>query len=254
MLRSGQTGDWLFEEGQPAPEEIVPAEKRGHIVHGGASGITPIFSEEQLKELLELQAKAGAGIRVVSSGWSWNPIIEAREGSLNVFLAGELSTRCRIDAASRSARVGGGLMICDFIGQLIKEAPDLEWAPKGNCFLPHSSQCFAGFIATNVHHSWTPTAYDHVRSFRIANFDDQRRAQIITASRETNLDLFESVFGGVGITGIIVEVELHLRPASYYNLQCDGPAQYEPSSQGGSGGTWEADRRGRQTKNKREEA
>ena len=228
MLRSSQAGDWLFEEDQPT-QDIVPAEKRGHIMCGGASGIAPVFSEEQLKELLESQAKAGAGIRVVSSGWSWNPIIEAREDCLNVFLAGDLSTRCEIDAASRSARVSGGLMICDFISQLLNKAPDLEWAPKGNCFLPNSSQCFAGFIATNVHHSWTPTAYDHVRSFRIANFDDQRCAQIVTASRETNLDLFESVFGGVGITGIIVEVELLLRPATYYNLQCEGPAHYEPS-------------------------
>ena len=67
MLRSSQAGDWLFEEDQPT-QDIVPAEKRGHIMCGGASGIAPVFSEEQLKELLESQAKAGAGIRVVSSG------------------------------------------------------------------------------------------------------------------------------------------------------------------------------------------
>lgn len=56
------------------------------------------------------------------------------------------------------------------------------------CFTPAISQTFAGFIATNVHHAWTPTSYDWVESFRLAVYVDEKPC-IVTASRSVRKQL-----------------------------------------------------------------
>merc|ERR1712151_1083564 len=97
---------------------------------------------------------------------------------------------------------------------------ELEWPPKGMCYTFAISQTFAGFIATNVHHTWSPTSYDWVEAFRLAVFIGGQ-AKIVRVSRDTRPELFESVFGGVGITGIIVEVELRLRESTKWDVRTE---------------------------------
>jgi len=70
-------------------------------------------------------------------------------------------------------------------------------------------------VATNVHHSNTPTAYSFVKSARVGVFRNGGAA-IVTASRTENTELFESLFGGLGLTGVIVSLELYLRPCKLY--------------------------------------
>ena len=60
---------------------------------------------------------------------------------------------------SHKCVVAGGMMISDFAGWCEQQQLDLAWAPRGGCYSPGESQCFAGFVATNVHHHNTPTAY-----------------------------------------------------------------------------------------------
>eukprot|EP00929_Paragymnodinium_shiwhaense_P099935 TRINITY_DN6186_c0_g1_i2.p1 TRINITY_DN6186_c0_g1~~TRINITY_DN6186_c0_g1_i2.p1 ORF type:complete len:567 (-),score=63.84 TRINITY_DN6186_c0_g1_i2:407-2044(-) len=197
---------------------LRPTEDRGNIRTGD---FVEIQSEEQLLDVMNAQYALKGGLRVISSAWSWNKIINATETSRNIFFGGAMSTKCDIDQEHLVARVAGSLMICDFVNYVRSEDLQIEWPPKGHCFHPELSQCFAGFIATNVHHSYTPTAYDWVESVRVAVFRNGKAAivaAIVAASRCENTELFESVFGGAGFTGIVVEVCLKLREATFYHV------------------------------------
>jgi FAD/FMN-containing dehydrogenase len=175
-----------------------------------------VESEEELLKVMNDCLQQNKGIRVIGSGWSWNKIIEADAGSINVILRGKLSTRCEIDVKKSTAFVAGGTMISTFIKRLKDENIRLQWEPKGYCFAPDESQVFAGFIANNVHHSYTPTAYQYVDFFDVAVYQNGKAA-IVRASRDDHRELFESIIGGVGFTGIIVNAGLRLTPAAYFN-------------------------------------
>lgn len=174
-----------------------------------------ISNDVELLEFMQQAHDTNLGIRVISSGWSWNRIIEADDDARNVIFTGHLSSYCQLDAQKRTATVAGGLMLADFLK--LNANFDVEWPPKGGCFTPNESQCFAGFIATNVHHSYLPTAYDWVNSITVAVWVDGK-ASLVRASRDENSELFESCFGAVGITGIIVYVEVVLRPITWYHM------------------------------------
>jgi hypothetical protein len=189
---------------------------------------------ESTTELLRVMDNCYAerkGIRVIGSGWSWNRIIEADSNSVNVMLRGPFCTTCDIDREKRIALVGGATMICTFIKKVEDNHIPLQWEPKGYCFNPHESQVFAGFVANNVHHNYTPTAYQYVEFFDVAVYQNGK-AVILRASRTENSELFESIFGGIGFTGIIVYIGLRLTPAAYFNVQI----QKEPAT--GSSRAW----------------
>lgn len=197
-------------------EGFRKTEDRGNI---RMKDFTDVQSETQLLEIMDAQYARKGGLRVISSAWSWNGIITASEGSKhNICFAGDMSNKCDLDEDNLKAHVSGALLICDFINYLRSRGLDVEWPPKGHCFHPELSQCFAGFIATNVHHSYTPTSYDWVHSVRVAVYLDGKAA-LLTASRDENSELFESVFGGAGFTGIIVEVTLKLRKGTFHNVR-----------------------------------
>jgi hypothetical protein len=198
----------------PHPQTIVPAEDRGNVV---TEDFTCIDTEDALLNLMNKAAASSRGIRVISSGWSWNKIITAAQGSFNVVFTGGMSTGLHVEPHMKIARVSGALQIADFVWYAKEMGLELEWPPKGMCYTFAISQTFAGFIATNVHHTWSPTSYDWVESFRLAVFIEGQ-AQIVKVSRDSRPELFESVFGGVGITGIIVEVELRLRESTKWDV------------------------------------
>ena len=99
----------------------------------------------------------GKKLRPISSGWSWNKCIEADADAVNVVLCGSLSTYFNMDVVKQKCVVAGGMMISDFVGWCEQQQLDLAWAPKGGCYSSWESQCFAGFVATNVHHHNTST-------------------------------------------------------------------------------------------------
>jgi hypothetical protein len=179
-----------------------------------------VNSAAELLKVMDECFEKNKGIRVIGSGWSWNKIIEADESSVNVMLRGELCTTCTIDQKSSTALVAGGTMICKFIKMLEENKIPLQWEPKGYCFSPDESQVFAGFIANNVHHNYTPTAYAYVDFFDVAVYQGGK-AVIVRASRDEHAELFESIFGGIGFTGIIVYVGLRLTKAAYYNVSVE---------------------------------
>jgi hypothetical protein len=201
----------------PHPQTIVPAEDRGNVV---TDDFTCIDTEDALLTLMNKAAASSRGIRVISSGWSWNKIITAAEGSFNVVFTGAMSTGLHVHPEIKVARVAGALLIADFVWYANDMGLELEWPPKGMCYTYAISQTFAGFIATNVHHTWSPTSYEWVEAFRLAVFIEGQ-AQVVRVSRDTRPELFESVFGGVGITGMIVEVELRLREATKWDVSTE---------------------------------
>ena len=186
-----------------------------------------IVSEEVLLKFMQECYDEGSGIRFIGSGWSWNPVVEAAEGAHNcIFTGHRMTTKVTFDIPNKLASVPGGMMIADFLKIVKRENVQLEWAPKGFCFLPNESQCFAGFIATNVHHHNTPTAYEYVNSAMVAVYLDGVTS-IVQASRTEHSELFESLFGGMGMSGIIVSVELRLRPPTFYsNVEMRGTFEH----------------------------
>src|SRR5215213_11650344 len=137
---------------------------------------TCVNSEEELLKVMDDCLKQNKGIRVIGSGWSWNKIIEADAQSINVMLRGTLSTRCEIDVQKSTAFVTGGTMIAMFIKKIHDGKILLQWEPKGYCFSSDESQVFAGFIANNVHHSYTPTAYEYVDFFDVGVYQNGKAA------------------------------------------------------------------------------
>jgi len=80
-----------------------------------------------------------------------------------------------------------------------------------------------GAIANDVHgknHHSFGTFGDHVRSLVIQRTDGQR----MTCSRDTNQDWLSASVGGLGLTGLIVEAELQLRPVTGPLLDVDTQA------------------------------
>ena len=132
-------------------------------------------------------------------------------------LCGSLSTYFNMDVVKQKCVVAGGMMISDFVGWCEQQQLDLAWAPKGMCYSSVESQCFAGFVATNVHHHNTPTAYQYVNAIRLAVFVDGKPA-LVDASREHHSELFESVFGGIGMSGVIVSLDIRLSKTPTYNV------------------------------------
>ena len=199
------------------PPTILPAEQKGNI---RCVDFECVDSREALTVLMDRAAAAGKGLRVIGSGWSWNPIIEADGRSSNMVFTGPMSTRIAFDVAGLRASVAAGASICDFVFKAEEEGLEVEWPAKGFCFTPSESQTFGGFLATNVHHSHTPTAFDWVEAVEVAVFAGGVAA-VVTASREVRPDLFASVFGSVGITGILVGLQLRLRRARRYDVRTD---------------------------------
>jgi len=195
------------------PDYIVPVEDRSNIV---VSDFKEVSCEAELLEVM----RCASGIRIISSGWSWNRMIQADPdvpGACNVVFTRSMSTHMEVDVANKRAIVSAGLQIADFVWQLEWDCVDLEWPAKGLCFTNTVSQCFGGFIGTNVHHSYTPTAFDWVEALWLAVYIGGE-PQIVRASRNERRDLFESAFGICGITGIIVKVELRLRQTTYWDV------------------------------------
>lgn len=72
--------------------------------------------------------RRASGIRIISSGWSWNRMIQADPdvpGACNVVFTRGMSTHMEVDVANKRAIVSAGLQIADFVWQLEWDCVDL---------------------------------------------------------------------------------------------------------------------------------
>ena len=179
---------------------------------------TRVMTVESVEELIRV-ACSTQGIRVVGSGWSWSRVLIAKPGCTNVKLEGCFNS-ATVDPQSLTSRVGAGLKICAWVSQVASMGVDLEWAPKGYCYGSFDSQTFGGFVANNVHHSWCNTSYHDVLSAEVLVFQESTPV-VLTCSSNNHLDLFESIFGGSGFTGIILWLTIRIRPTTVWIREID---------------------------------
>lgn len=89
-----------------------------------------------------------------------------------------------------------------------------------NWFIPVSPGTkfvtIGGMVANNIHGKRTSKNFfsDHLVSFRIIKTD----GKIVECSRNKNLDLFNATLGGIGLTGIILDVKLKLQKIKNENI------------------------------------
>ena len=176
--------------------------------------VVPIAGRESLLLFMNESYSHRRGIRVMGSAWSWNRVLQANADGVNVALTG-LVDHVILDEQHNTAKVPSHMTLSEFQEFLFHRGSKLEWPPKSGCFSWQLSQTFGGFIANNVHNTMSPTAYEYVEYAEVAIYWNGT-ARIVTASREENSDLFESLFGGVGWTGIIVSAGLRLETQKYY--------------------------------------
>jgi len=138
-------------------------------------------------------------------------MIEADSQSVNFVFVGQFRDHCRVDVPQAMAVVSSALMICEFNHERIQSFPHLHWPPKGGCYTQHESQTFGGFIANNVHHSYTSTAFEWVEWMEVAVYTNGVPTLLHT-SRTQHSELFDSIIGSAGFTAILVRVCIRLAP------------------------------------------
>ncbi len=105
-----------------------------------------------------------------------------------------------------------GIMVCEagvLLDEVLKLCVPAGWFPP---VTPGTSLVtIGGALANDVHgknHHRAGTFGRHVRSFELARSD----GSVLTCSPIENAELFAATIGGMGLTGLITEVELQLMP------------------------------------------
>ncbi|CAN7446496.1 FAD-binding oxidoreductase [Bosea sp. LjRoot90] len=108
--------------------------------------------------------------------------------------------------------VEAGIMVCEagvLLDELLKLCVPAGWFPP---VTPGTSLVtIGGALANDVHgknHHRAGTFGRHVRSFELARSD----GSMLTCSPIANAELFAATIGGMGLTGLITQVELQLMP------------------------------------------
>jgi FAD/FMN-containing dehydrogenase len=102
------------------------------------------------------------------------------------------------------------------LGDLIKQLQDTGWFPPvvpGTQFVT-----LGGALANDIHgknHHGRGTFGAHVLSFKLARSD----GSVTVCSRSENPDLFAATIGGIGLTGIIIELTLQLAKVSAHSIR-----------------------------------
>jgi len=118
---------------------------------------------------------------------------------LNRFLA--------FDRAAGRLRCGAGVLLCDVLdlivpqGWFLQSTPGTALATVGGC------------IANDVHgknHHVVGTFGDSVEEFWLLRSD----RGVLRCARDENADLFAATIGGIGLTGVILEATIRLRPVA----------------------------------------
>lgn len=156
---------------------------------------------DELQALLRACAIHGISITPKGSGCSFGDLVTNREGIVLDTSGWNEIIRFDPDRGLLTAQCGASA------GRVLHRILPHHWVVRG---LPGTSfGTMAGFAANNVHGK---------DSFRHGNFGEGVVAmrmllgdgRVIAASREENAEIFHAAIGGMGLTGIILEVTLQL--------------------------------------------
>ena len=192
------------------------------VVETDVKPLQLVCTETSLLVKMQQAADQRQSLRVIGAGWSYNtcPLPAAGAGS-TVVLAGPLHNEYYYWDPIRSLLMVSGGMRTFEIYRLLT-AIGMDWYTRGYCMHWDGGQTIGGILANNVNHHFTPTSYNETEALDLGVFVSGV-ATIVHASRSSNRELFESAFGGAGMSGIIVRAYLRIRPALYYQLWHEFP-------------------------------
>jgi decaprenylphospho-beta-D-ribofuranose 2-oxidase len=164
-----------------------------------------VYRPERLAELSEIVRSAERAILARGAGRAYgDAAINDRESGRVIDLT-RLNRMLGFDPHSGILRCEAGVTIAEIIdtflprGFFVPVTPGTKWVTVG------------GSIAADVHgknHHRDSSLSAHVNAIELMIASAER----IRCSREENADLFWATMGGMGLTGVIVEVEIRLIP------------------------------------------
>jgi len=170
-----------------------------------------VHRPESLEALQELVADTGTRLIPRGLGRSYGDAALNPEG---VVLARRLDALLDFDAETRLLRCQAGASLAEILEVFL---------PRGFCFpvTPGTRHItVGGAIAADVH------GKNHHRSgSTAASLEDFRlllaSGEIVSCSRQQNPDLFWATLGGMGLTGVVVEARLRMRPVETAYMQVE---------------------------------
>ncbi|MDG2012405.1 MAG: FAD-binding protein, partial [Pirellulaceae bacterium] len=157
-------------------------------------------------ELLDLlRTHKDLKVRVIASGHAWSDAIKTDGLLINVKHFNDV----RVSPQDDTVHVGAGCQIKGLAEVLSKQGKSL---PTSGLI---DEQTVAGATATGTHGSGKNSLSQYIRSVRVAHFDQETGAPKVSTIRGPSVDL-SAARCSFGLLGVIVEVEMEIRPA--YNV------------------------------------
>jgi len=170
-----------------------------------------VHRPESLEALQELVAGAEGSLAPRGLGRSYGDAALNPEG---VVLARRLDALLEFDAEARLLRCEAGVSLAEILEVFL---------PRGFCFpvTPGTKHItVGGAIAADVHgknHHRSVSTAASVEDFRLL----LASGEIVRCSRVENPELFWATLGGMGLTGVVVEARLRMRPVETAYMQVD---------------------------------
>lgn len=175
----------------------------------GENRIIFIKTNKELLSIMNECYKKNIGIRVIGSGWNFNnTTISNNKNGITIKLTGDFD-KFYLDKDILVS--GGGMMIHKLLKYLDKT--NLQLNACGGCMEPSESQTVGGLLATNVSGSGNVSFFDVVELIKLATFVNGK-SKIVQVKKNT--DLFNAAIGGIGVVGIIIEVNFKLVEKKFY--------------------------------------
>lgn len=170
-----------------------------------------VYRPEGLEELQDLVATTGQSLVARGLGRSYGDAALNPEG---VLLAGRLDRLLGFEPASGLLHCESGVSLAEILEVFL---PRGFWFPvtPGSKHVSVGGAIAADVHGKNHHHSGSMSAF--VEDFRMV----LASGELVTCSRQQNPELFWATFGGMGLTGVVVEARLRLRSVetAYMNVE-----------------------------------
>ncbi len=169
-------------------------------------GNYPKIATERLvpRHMAEVSSLVGARTGLIARGQG-RAYGDAAIGMTSTLSSSGLDRMRSFDPAARELTIEAGVTIADILTTFVPRGFFLPVVP-GTRFVS-----VGGAIASDVHgknHHRDGGFGDHVASLRLA----LPNGAVLTCSRDENAELFWATIGGMGLTGVIIEATLRLRP------------------------------------------
>lgn len=173
---------------------------------------TGVYRPEKLQQVEVLVRQAALTLIGRGLGRSYGDTALNEGGS--VVLTTRLNRMLEFDPATGVLRCEAGVSLEEILNHFLPRGFFLPVTP-GTKYVS-----LGGAIACDVHgknHHRDGSIIDHVLSFRLLT----GTGEVITCSREENAEVFWATAGGIGLTGMILEVVLRLLPVGSSWLEVD---------------------------------